>query len=167
MSVQPESAEERVKRLVDKAADELKMVLDDGKVCAKHWLLQPGYGLKTEVGGAEGLFLLIKLVAIDADGDGRIGDAEMERYGELAKQMVETANSALTNRAVVGALVLSVIFALPQEVFVSEWDDVFNNGSQSSRSVEYWLRLLAYVMVQISVATSIKGIIDSNPNPNP
>ena len=151
--------------MVDEAADKLERVLDDGKatICAKHWLLQPSKGLPAEVGGPEGLCLLIKLVAIDADGDGRIGDAEMKRYGELAKQMVETANSALTNRGVVGALVLSVIFALPQGIFESEWDDVFNKGSQmsqSSRSAEYWLHLLAYVMVQLSVATSIKGIMD-------
>ena len=162
---QPDSAEERVKRLVDEAAGKLERVLDDGKatICAKHWLLQPSKGLPAEVGGTEGLCLLIKLVAIDADGDGRIGDAEMERYGELARQMVETANGALTNRAVVSALILSVIFALPQEVFESEWEDVFNKGSQSSRSVEYWLRLLAYLMVQVSVALSIKGVTDPTP----
>ena len=162
---QPNSAEARVKRLVDEAADKLERVLDDGKatICAKHWLLQPSKGLPAEVGGTEGLCLLIKLVAIDADGDGRIGDVEMERYGELAKQMVDTANGALTNRAVVSALILSVIFALPQEVFESEWEDVFNKGSQSSRSVEYWLRLLAYLMVQVSVAISIKGVTDPTP----
>ena len=58
------------------------------------------------------------------------------------------------NPGIVGALVQSVVFPLPQEAFEAGWDET--NMYPTDR--EFWLRCLAYVSVQVGVAASVMGL---------
>ena len=110
------------------------------------------------IGGPEGLCLLIKQASIDANGDGKIGPAEMERYAQVANEMINGANNALLNRGIIGALVLGVLFSLPRETFQADWDDLNTYGTVR----EFVLHLLAFVCLQIGIAASIMGLIYSS-----
>ena len=65
-----------------------------------------------ELGMSEGLFLILKLAALDSNRDRVIDDDEADEFEKESQEMVETHKSSLLNTAVVSALALSLVFPL-------------------------------------------------------
>jgi hypothetical protein len=150
--------ESRVKQVVDDARTMLADFMEGKETENPTQLQLLLYTIKMgRLGGPEGICMLTKQAALDANGDGTIGPDEVELFDGMAERMIDTANNVLLNRGVVGALVLSVIFPLPLEALEADWE-VWNKY-ETDREFHY--RLLAFIAVHLGVGSSFVGVTTS------
>ena len=117
--------------------------------------------VKSHCGGTEGVALCISLLRdqppVEQDGgDGIIRDAKMV---EMVKTLVEQTNNSLLNRGVIGALILSILFALPQDnLLVYRWEADDEDKRHDYEDTEFYCRVIAFLALQLSVGASLVTI---------
>lgn len=105
------------------------------------------------LGWNEGLFTLMRLVQLDRNGDGQIGNEELARFQDEGKALVEAFLSNYTSDGVVVALMLSLLYPLVFEAefsFELDWSMDF-----SSFNWQASLDLATFILIYISMSLAL------------
>ena len=110
------------------------------------------------LGGCERACTLLMLASLDPDADGQLSAAELERYGSVGRQLVESAKSFHLNTGVVSALVLSVVFGIAYEE-----DSVLEHlGTRDKWDHHAFVDLTSNLALQLAVALSFVTVMASS-----
>jgi len=136
-------------------AEDLQKLVDEAKAQLNEWANAETKASQEKAfrafGRNEGLYTLMKLVALDTNGNGKISEKEVAKYEEHGKVLVDSYLGYFTSDGVVIALVLSIIYPL---TFDATGDGLTWDGDGINLDAEQSLDLLASICLHISTAGS-------------
>ena len=136
-----EQQRERVSKMVAEARAHLKSFAE----AESTWTISKAMD---KFGRNEGLYTIMRLAALDANGDGVISDEEMTKFDELGKAVVDGYLGYCTSDGIVSALVLSILWAIPLDnkpegLAFGEYGDIEWDGQLALSCAAYVIGLLA------------------------
>lgn len=107
-----------------------------------------------QLGGMEGINVLVQLAKMDDDSDGKISATETEKFISNSRELSEAVASLCLNSGVIAALFISILYPIAITVDMpeasGECDDFF--GGEACLAFE----IIALSSVQISLCLSVK-----------
>jgi hypothetical protein len=110
------------------------------------------------IGGAETIALKIQAARIDVDGDGKISSDELKAAEERFGKMVGESLNLLTNTGVVGALIVSVLYAVALAPISAHPDTLQWLGDVGVQRVTHAYNICLYAALVLALVTIYSSV---------